>query len=210
MSNGRCYPGGVKAKQKLSWVAMSEVLTEEEYRERYSAGAPPPMEPCPGCGVRLGYLGHFERRQLSSDGKLEPLMLFRGICHNPACPAVSVTHYPSFVTPYSVFPTAVRETAIMESVSKGVEAVAASIGCSARTVLRWRQAVKERVGELVSGVAGLIMRLDPLWPLPQGPGGLALTFALLGGAGRLLGWRGPLLAIARLRPSWPSALPVFT
>ena len=211
MANGRCYPGGVKAKQKLSWVAMSEVLTEEEYRRRYDEAASPVMEPCPGCGGRLRYLGHFERRFLD-DGVLEPLMLFRGICGNRACPVVSVTHYPCFVTPYSVFPTHLREAAIQTSLRYGVVVAGAEFGCSARTVLRWRQAVKERLGELVSGVAGLIMRLEPLWPLPQGQGlgGLALAFALLGEAGRLLGWRGPLLAIARLRPSWPSALPVFT
>jgi hypothetical protein len=188
---------------------MSEPVPEEEYRRRYSADAPPPMEPCPQCGGRLGHHGHFER-QLAENGELEPLLLFRGICRNPGCPVVTVTHYPSFVTPYCVFPTEVRETAIMESLTKGVEAAAASIGCSARTVLRWRNALGERLGELVSGVAGLVMRLDPLWPLPKVQGSFVAAFALLGGARELLGEAGPLLAVGRRRPAWPSALPVFT
>jgi len=205
--NGRCYPGGAKAKQKLSWVAMSEPLTEEEYRRRYSAMAPPPLEPCPGCGGRLGHHGHFER-QYAQDGMLEPL-LFRGICRNPECPVVSVTHYPPFVTPYSVFPTQLRETAILASLSHGVVAAAAKIGCSARTVLRWRQALGERLRELISGVTGLIMRLDPLWVLPQGQGGCAAAFPLLREAQGLLGREGPQLAVGRLSPPWPAALPVF-
>lgn len=187
---------------------MSEPLTEEEYRRRYSAMAPPPLEPCPGCGGRLGYHGHFER-QCARDGVLEPLLLFRGICRNPACPVVSVTHYPPFVTPYCVFPTQLRETAILASLSRGVVAVAAKIGCSARTVLRWRQALGERLRELISGIAGLIMRLDPLWALPQGQGNCAAAFSLLHEAQGLLGREGPLLAVGRLRPPWPSALPVF-
>ena len=207
--NGRCYPRGKKAKQKLSWVAMSEPVTEEEYRRRYRADAPPPMEACPQCSGRLGHHGHFER-QLAENGELEPLLLFRGICRNRACPVVTVTHYPPFVTPYCVFPTEVRERAITESLTKGVEAAAASINCSARTVLRWRNALGERLGELVAGVAGLIMRLDPLWPLPNLQGGFATAFALLGRARELLGEAVPLLAVGRQRPAWPSALPVFT
>ena len=208
--NGRCYPSGEKAKQKLSWVAMSEPLTEEEYRQRYSATMPPLMEPCPGCGGRLGHHGYFERRQVKL-GELEPLLLFRGICRNPGCPVVTVTHYPPFVTPYSVFPTAVREAGILESLARGLEAAAAGIGCSTRTVLRWRKALGERLGELVSGVAGLIMRLDPLWPLPSVQSGLEAAFALCAKARELtFSHATPLLAVARLRLPWPSALPVFT
>ena len=206
--NGRCHPGGEPARQKLSWVAMSEPLTEEEYRKRYSAASPPPMEPCPQCGSRLGYHGHFAR-QMAEGGRLEPLLLFRGICRNPACPVVTVTHYPPFVTPYSVFPTAARESAIVASLAKGLETAAAETGCSARTVLRWRKALRERLGELVSGIAGLIMRLDPLWPLPrlEGPG---TCFLLLARARTLSFAKAmPLLAVARQRPPWPSALPVF-
>ncbi len=207
--NGRCYPCGEKAKQKLSWVAMSETLTEEEYRRRYSAEVPPGLEPCPGCGRELGHHGHFER-QLAQDGELEPLLLFRGICRNPDCPVVTVTHYPPFVTPYSVFPTAERETAILESLAKGLEAAAAMIGCSARTVLRWRKALGERLGELVSGVAPLIMRLDPLWSLPREQAGFGAAFSLLIRARELTsGEESPLLAVPRLPWPWPSALPVF-
>ncbi len=207
--NGRCYPNGERAKQKLSWVAMSEPLTEEEYRARYSATVSPPMEPCPDCGGRLGHHGHFER-QLTANGELEPLLLFRGICRNPDCPVVTVTHYPPFVTPYSVFPTAVRETAILTSLRQGLETAAAAIGCSARTVLRWRRALGARLGELVSGVATLIMRLDPLWSLPGEQVGVGAAFALLIRARELtLRQASPLLAVARLPRPWPSALPVF-
>ena len=120
-----------------------------------------------------------------------------------------MTHYPSFVTPYSVFPTAVREMAIMESFAKGVEAAAASIGCSARTILRMRNALGGRLGELVAGVAGLIMRLDPLWPLSSVQGNFEMAFVLLHRARDLLEEEGPLLAVGRRRPTWPSALPVF-
>jgi hypothetical protein len=187
---------------------MSGALTEEEYRKRYSAASPPPMEPCPQCGSRLGYHGHFGRR-LTEKGQLEPLLLFRGICRNPDCPVVTVTHYPPFVTPYSVFPTALREAAISESLARGLEAAAAMVGCSSRTVLRWRTALGERLGELVSGITGLIMRLDPPWPLPKLEG-LGACFMLLVRARALSFARTvPLLAVARQRPPWPSALPVF-
>jgi len=167
------------------------------------------MERCPSCGGRLGYHGHFER-QVAENGVLEPLVLFRGICRNPCCPVVTVTHYPPFVTPYSVHRTAVREAAILESLARGLEVAAMAVGCSVRTVLRWRQALGERLGELVSGVAGLIMRLDPLWPLPSEQAGLPAAFTLLSRARELtLGRESPLLAVGRLRPAWPSVLPVF-
>lgn len=116
------------------------------------------------------------------------------------------------VIPVLMTPTArpyARTQAILASVSRGVVAVAAEIGCSARTVLRWRRALGKRLGELNSGVAGLIMRLDPLWRLPTGEGGYAAIFSLLGKARELLGLEGSLLAVGRLRPPWPSALPVF-
>lgn len=192
---------------------MSEPLTEGEYRRRYGETLPPSMEPCPGCGGPLGYHGHFER-DLSEAGIVEPLVLHRGICRNPICPVVTVTHYPQFVTPYSVFPTAVREDAVLRStMGEALETVATGIGCSVRTVLRWRQTVAQRVPELVAGLAGLIMRLDPIWPLPS-VRRETILFALslcAEARGFLYSGRGvALLAVPRLRPDWPSALPVFT
>lgn len=212
VANGRCYPGGAKAPQKLSWVAMSENLTEEEYREHYSE-APPPMEPCPGCGGPLGYHGSFARHLIGADGELQLLILHRGICRNPVCPVVTVSHYPEFVTPYSVYPTAVREEAIRQSVlGKGLEAIGASLRCTGRSILRWRQSLKVRLPELIAGVARLIMRWDANWrlPAPQGEEILAaLDLCAKAREFRYPGHRPALLSIPRQRPSWPSALPVF-
>lgn len=193
---------------------MSEAITEEEYRQHYGEAVPPPMEPCPGCGGLLGYHGHFERDLSADAGTVEPLVLHRGICRNPICPVVTVTHYPPFVTPYSVFPTAVREDAVLRSaLGETLEAVATGIGCSVRTVLRWRQMILKRVPELVSGLTGLIVRLDPLWSLPTVRWETILFALSLCTEARELVYAGEgiaLLAVPRLRPEWPSALPVFT
>jgi hypothetical protein len=91
---------------------MSERMIIAEYPQRYE-GEPPPMEPCPCCGGRWQRQGRFPRRLASEDGTtVEPLWLYRGLCPNPACPVVTMTHDPWFVMPYEVVPTTQREAAV--------------------------------------------------------------------------------------------------
>jgi hypothetical protein len=70
--------------------------------------------------------------------------LYRGRCPDPACPVATVTHYPSCLVPYSVFPLATHE-AVLQGYAEGRSsaALAETVGLSVKTVRRWLTRTKE-------------------------------------------------------------------
>jgi hypothetical protein len=220
---GRCRLGKERAPQKCCWVLMSELMTEAEYRQRYENEAPP-MEPCPCCGGHLQHQGRFPRRLASEDGTtVEPLWLYRGLCPNPACPVVTVTHYPWFVTPYEVVPTTQREAAVRAwADGRGFPALGQETGYDAKTLARWTAGVLARASEVTTGLLAVWQRLDPAAPAgvadePAPRGRLRAMFRVCDAVATLLstveGWRVqlPCLSLPRLfRPPGPSPLPVWT
>ncbi len=148
---GRCRPGGVPAAQKLSWLAMSEPLTEAEYRERYT-DRPPPLEPCPGCGGQLKHHGRYWRGLgESQSARVNPLPIYRGVCKDKTCPVVTVTHYPCFVVPYKIVPAARREAAVRGRAEDGRSwaKLSEEVGYSPATVRRWVAEVDSSVRMMV-------------------------------------------------------------
>ena len=215
--------GRARAPQKCCWVMMSELMTIAEYRQRYES-EPPPMEPCPCCGGHLQHQGRFPRRLASEDGTtVEPLWLYRGLCPNPACPVVTVTHYPWFVTPYEVVPTTQREAAIRAwADGRGLAVLSRETGYDAKTLARWTAGVLGRAGEVTTGVLGVWQRLDAAAPADVGDEPaprvrLRAMFRVCDAVAALLaaveGWRVhlPRLCLSRMfRPPGPSPLPVWT
>lgn len=227
VANGRCRPGGEPAPQKLSWVTLREELTEAEYRERYTDRAPP-LEPCPGCGGKLHGHGRYGRGFGEEGGvRVNPLPLYRGLCPQPACPVVTVTHYPCFVTPYEIAPTSQREAVVRERAERrrSWASLSAQAGYAPQTVRRWVRRVQARAAEILVGLSAALLWLDPGAALERTEG------ATRGGArGDLLpamfrvadtvvevlteagAWREgtPRLGLPRLlRPPGPSPLPVW-
>lgn len=45
----------------------------------------------------------------ATDEGSEKIYLYRGLCRTPQCPVVTVTRYPSFITPYQLGLTEMRE-----------------------------------------------------------------------------------------------------
>lgn len=225
--NGRCWSYGEPAPQKFSWVQMSELLTEEEYRAKYT-DQPPPLEPCPGCGGRLNHHSSYQRG-LGEEGiaLVNPLPIYRGLCTNDDCPVVTVTHFPCFVTPYEVAPTALREKVVRAHVAgRSWAALEDESRYSAATLRRWTAEVKERAAEVTVGLLAVRQRLLAQAPagIPAGPDGcvtitadpLRTMFRVIDAvAGLLAGrhrWREgmPGLALPRaLSPPGASPLPVW-
>jgi len=150
---GLCYPWGwgrAAALQKMCWVQMSEALTEAEYREKYGR-RPPQMERCPCCGGKLRHHGRYSR-WLGA----ERLYIYRGLCKNPACPVVTVTHYPVFVIPYineasaKVVEEVVRERA--EEAENGLtwEKMSEKWGFDVKTLWRWYSAFFRRAKDIIN------------------------------------------------------------
>jgi hypothetical protein len=87
---GVCYPRGLgeaPGLQKISWVQMSEPMTEAEYRRRYSDRSPP-MERCPCCGGELNHHGRYSRWLVKGDVR-ERLYIYRGLGMSHFCPKIS-------------------------------------------------------------------------------------------------------------------------
>ncbi|MEM3485243.1 MAG: hypothetical protein QXI12_06445 [Candidatus Methanomethyliaceae archaeon] len=150
---GLCYPGGLDAApglQKISWVQMSEAMTETEYRKRFSH-TPPPMERCPCCRGPLNHHGHY-MRGLGTGNVIEPLPIYRGVCKNPCCPVVTVTHYPVFVLPNKVASAEVVESMIRERVEKGFTwaKLGDKCGYGLETIRRWYASVSSRAAEIMN------------------------------------------------------------
>ena len=161
---GLCYPQGLSAApglQKISWVQMSEPLTEAEYRERYS-DTPPGMERCPCCGGPLNYHGYY-MRGLGPGNVIDPLRMYRGLCKNPDCPAVTVTHYPVFVIPYKVVSAEVIEAVVRERAETGStwERIAEKWGYGFETVRRWYASVSSRAAEIMNTLLFLEQKYQP-------------------------------------------------
>jgi hypothetical protein len=222
--NGRCVAGGVRGKQKLCWVALSEPMTPEQYRERF-VGKTIPLEACPCCGGRLERWGSCPRTLAAGEPPaLEGLRLLRGRCPDPACPVCTVTHYPCFVTPYHVVPTAQREAAVRAHVEQGWSwsAVGKRLPWVVASVQRWERGLATRAGEVTTGLLAVWQRLDH-----QAPGELGRSvtrrdllramFRVCDAVWALLrrheGWATPVpaLAVPRMfRPGAPTTLPVWT
>ena len=221
---GRCRLGAVRAPQKCCWVALSEPMTEAEYWRRYE-DEPPPLEPCPCCGGSLQHHGRFPPLLASEDGTtVEPLWLYRGLCPNPACPIVTVTHYPCFVTPYKLVPVGRREAAVRAWAEQGESwaALSRASGYEAKTLMRWTAEVLGRAAEVTTGLLGVWHHLDPQAPADVGdePGPRARLRAMFRVCDPVAAWLSavevwrahpPRLSVARLfRPPGPSLLPVWT
>ncbi len=163
---GRCFPDGRErpgASQKLSWCQLSEQLTLEEYFHHYGVN-PPPLEACPGCGEKLEHHGKYWRGLELQMGWIERLPIYRGLCPNPYCPVVTVTHYPWFVVPYTRAPAQV-----LEAVGRGRsldripwEDLSARTGYAVKTLARWCYSLRERAGEAIQGLLFLEQEHVPL------------------------------------------------
>lgn len=150
---GLCYPQGLDQApglQKISWVQMSEPLTEAEYRKRYG-DRPPPMERCPCCRGELNHHGRYPRWVGNGDF-VERLFIYRGLCKNPECPVVTVTHYPVFVIPYTQVSAEVVEEVVRERVEKGLtwEKMSEKWGFDVKTMLRWYSSVRNRAKDIIN------------------------------------------------------------
>jgi hypothetical protein len=222
--NGRCIVAGERAPQKCCWVALGEPMTLDEYRERFEAETIP-LEPCPCCGGRLNAWGSFPRTLVEGEaGVAVDLELLRGRCPNPECPVCTVTHYPSFVTPYATVSTGEREAAVRAHLEPGKSwsGVSRSVPWSLCTVQRWERRLARRAAEVLIGLLGVWQVLDHRAPteVPSGEtrsGLLRAMFrvadAVAGGLRSGEGWTAPLpgLAVPRLfRPRAPTTLPVWT
>ena len=165
--------------------------------------------------------GQFSRTLVGPDGKVEELELLRGRCRNADCPVCTVTHYPSFATPYHAVPTAARE-AVVRARAGGASWLAVTAQVAWTTARRWCQSVEDRATEVWIGLTAIRYRLDPKAPRPPGkaeaPGpDLPAMFEVCDAVGALLaeadGWvkSMPSLSIPRLfQPLAPTTLPVWT
>ena len=218
--NGRCVFGGERAPQKCCWVQLREPMTVEDYRQRFVAGTIE-LEPCPGCGGRLTRWGSFLRKVVEGDSVLDDIRLLRGQCPNDACPVCTVTHYPVFLTPYEVVPTAKREAAV-QSWAEGKSWREMGGLWPVTTVQRWVHEVEVRATEVVVGLLGVWQRLSETAPVGL-PGTadarsrLRVLFRVCDSVQELLrtreGWLAavPALAVPRMfRPMAPTTLPVWT
>ncbi len=218
--DGRCVWAESQAAQKLCWVAIADPMTPEEYRKRLAEGKIP-LEPCPMCGGKLAAHGRFSRTIAGQDGQADTIELLRGRCRNPECPVCTVTHYPCFLTPYHVVPTAERE-ATVRARAEGASWPTLAAQVPVTTVRRWCQEIAARADEVLIGLTAVWHRLDVQAPvlsrLAETPvQKLRAMFGVCDAVGRLLaqseGWKVavPALAIPRLfRPSAPTTLPVWT
>lgn len=124
-------------------------MTEAEYRRRYS-DRPPPMEKCPCCGGELNHHGHYPRWLVNADVR-ERIFIYRGLCTNPACPVVTVTHYPVFVIPYQPVSAEVVENVVRERVEKGLtwEKMSEKWGFEPKTLFNWYSSVLRRAQDII-------------------------------------------------------------
>jgi hypothetical protein len=222
--NGRCIVAGERARQKCCWVVLREPMTVAEYRERFEAGTIP-LEACPCCAGRLVSWGSFGRTLAEGEPlALQGLRLLRGLCPKVDCPVCTVTHYPCFLTPYHVVPTAQRESAVRAHVEEGLSWSAARerLPWVVGTVQRWERGLAVRAGEVTTGMLGVWQRLDQQAPAELRPGQtrrdlLRAMFRVCDAVRDLLrrheGWAAPVpgLAVPRMfRPPAPTTLPVWT
>ena len=216
--NGRCIGPNGRALQKMCWVALAEPMTPAEYRRRLAEGTVR-LERCPACHGRLVTHGRFHRTLLGPGGQPERIELLRGRCPNRECPVCTVTHYPLFMTPYHVVPTAERE-ATVRARAEGASWLNLKATVALSTARRWYRDVAARADEVLIGLTAAQHRLDPSAPaLPRPANTLAKKLqamfwvcdavrALLAASG---GWAVPALAVARLfQPPGPTPLPVWT
>jgi hypothetical protein len=218
--NGRCQAADGRAPQKLCWVMLSEPMTPEEYRNRMAEGRLR-LEKCPGCGGALVAHGTFCRTLVGPHGSVEEIRLLRGRCREEACPVCTVTHYPSFMTPYHPVPTAKRE-AVVRARAEGASWLAVTEQVALTTARRWCARVEARAVEVWIGLTAIRYRLDPRVPAPPGKleasGPKAKMMFEACDAVRALVARTvgepeslPSLAIPRLfQPPAPTTLPVWT
>ena len=219
--NGRCIVAGQRAPQKGCWVPLREPMTPQEYRRRFEAKTIP-LEPCPWCKGRLVPWGSFPRTLAEGEPpELQELRLLRGLCQDRDCPMCTVTHYPSFITPYHPVPTAQRE-AVVRARAQGASWLTLTAQVARTTARRWCEAVEARATEVWLGLTTVRNRLDPQAPAPPGKAeacgpNLPAMFEVCDAVGAMLaraeGWveELPALAIPRLfQPPAPTTLPVWT
>ena len=224
VANGRCIVAGTRALQKCCWAQLRDPMTPEGYRMRFEAGAIA-LEPYPCCGGPLTAWGSFPRKLAEGEPPtLRGLRLLRGRCPNPECPVCTVTHYPCFITPYRVEPTAQREAAVRAHVVKGQpwSKVAKQVPYALETLRRWEREIAARAVEVVIGLLAVWQRLDHRAPAEMLSGGtrrglLRALFGVCDAVAERLRVREewqtsvPALAVPRMfRPAAPTTLPVWT
>jgi len=205
---GRCIVSGVRAPQKFCWVQLPGPRTLKEYLARYTDQPPkPPL--CPLCGTQTRSHARFWRHVAEDPLYPTRVPLYRALCPNPQCPAVTVTLYPPFLTPYSQFPTEIREGAVRDH-DAGVawSRIAAQVQVSIKTLRRWARRVRARAAALQAGFFCILIRFDAQSRLPSARDGPSL-WALGDCAAALVqcpDW--PRLSVARF-PLRSPALPVW-
>jgi hypothetical protein len=150
---------------------------------------------------------------VGEDGvSLTPVRLYRGRCPDPACPVATVTHYPSCLVPYSVFPLATHE-AVLQGYAEGRSsaALAEAAGLSVKTIRRWLTRTKAHLDEMLTATLALCQKLRPTLPLtiPWGEPRQRLA-ALLSLLGCLSPYSCRLALLRRPHPELPWHLPIWT
>lgn len=87
--------------------------------------------------------GRSPRTLVGPDGAAEEIDLLRGRCLNKSCPVCTVTHSPSFMTPYHPVPTAKREAVIRARAGGEV---------ARTTARRWCAMVEAQATEVWTGL----------------------------------------------------------
>jgi len=105
---------------------------------------------CPCCGGKLRHHGRYSRRLGS-----ERLYIYRGLCKNPACPVVTVTHFPAFVIPYVLVSAEAVEDVVREQAEKAAngltwEKVSEKWGCDVKTLWRWYSSVWRLAKDIIN------------------------------------------------------------
>lgn len=169
---GRCIVDGKAAPQKICWSLADAPLTVDAYLATVKV-SPPALGPCPACGVTLWRHGVFWRDILDLGVDLAVRVpIYRGLCPRKLCPIVTVSLFPSFVTPMVQAATAVRERVLRrhDERAASLERLAEDAQVSFDTARRWVHAFRLRSGALHGLLLALciLLSLDASFALPDG------------------------------------------
>lgn len=169
---GRCILDGVGAPQKICWSLADAPLTVLDYLAAVAV-SPPALGPCPVCGGVLWRHGLFWRYLLEAGADLPVRVpIYRGRCPAKLCPIVTVSFFPSFVTPLVRSETAVRERVLRghDESTAPLERLAEHAKVSLDTARRWVRAFRPRSDALhrLLLVTCLLFSIDASFALPDG------------------------------------------